>query len=89
MEINCSSDTVQYITALKLEVNGSIIAIGDNQSVSYSFIPNRKDHMTIYKCADSKHSSIHIEVKLLIRCKYLPKRFCFLETVIAYFFFSK
>ncbi|CAC5400756.1 unnamed protein product [Mytilus coruscus] len=68
MEINCSSDTEQYITALKIESNGSVIAIGDNQSVSFSFLPNRKDHMTKYKCVDSTHSSIMLEVNLVIRC---------------------
>ncbi|CAC5421328.1 HMCN [Mytilus coruscus] len=71
LDINCTSDTTQIITALKLESNGTIKAIGDNQTVSYSFIPDRTDHMTKYKCMDSAHSSIMIEVKLIIR--YAPE----------------
>ncbi|CAC5386336.1 unnamed protein product [Mytilus coruscus] len=70
MNINCSSDTKQYITALKIESNGTVKAIGDNQTVSFSFIPDRTDHMTIYKCLDIIHSSIMIEVELYIR--YAP-----------------
>ncbi|VDI35301.1 Hypothetical predicted protein [Mytilus galloprovincialis] len=70
MEINCSTDKAQYITALKIESNGSILAIGDNQSVSYSFIPKRTDHLTSYTCVDNTHSSIMIEVTLIIR--YAP-----------------
>ncbi|CAG2208424.1 unnamed protein product [Mytilus edulis] len=66
IRIICSTDTGQYITALTLESNGSIKAIGDNQTVSYSFIPNRTDHLTKLKCVDSKHSSIMIEVELTI-----------------------
>lgn len=70
MEIHCSSFTVQYITALKIKTNGSVIAIGDNQSVSFSLIPDRTDHLTKYKCVDSTHSSIMVEVKMIINCKY-------------------
>ncbi|CAG2185954.1 unnamed protein product [Mytilus edulis] len=70
MEIKCSTDKAQYITALKIESNGSILAIGDNQSVSYSFIPKRTDHLTSYTCVDNTHSSIMIEVTLIIR--YAP-----------------
>ncbi|CAC5391387.1 unnamed protein product [Mytilus coruscus] len=70
MEINCSTDTEQYISTLKLESNGSIRAIGNNHTVSYSFIPDRTDHMTKYKCVDSTQSSIMIEVTLIIR--YAP-----------------
>ncbi|CAG2208423.1 unnamed protein product [Mytilus edulis] len=70
IEIVCSCDTEQYITALTLESNGTIKAIGDNQTVSYSFIPDRTDHLTTYQCVDSKHSSIMIEVELSI--KYAP-----------------
>ncbi|VDI04034.1 Hypothetical predicted protein, partial [Mytilus galloprovincialis] len=68
IEIKCSSDTEQYIDALKIESNGSIVAMGDNQSVSYSFIPKRTDHLTSYTCVDITHSSIMIEVKLNINC---------------------
>lgn len=71
MEINCSSDTEQFITALKLESNNSIKAVGDNQSVSYTFKPDRTDHLTKYKCVDSKELSMMIEVKLIILCKYV------------------
>ncbi|VDI21736.1 Hypothetical predicted protein [Mytilus galloprovincialis] len=70
MEIKCSTDTVQYITGLHIESNGSIMAIGDNQSVSFLFIPDRTDHLTTYKCVDITHSSIMTEVKLIIR--YAP-----------------
>ncbi|CAC5416909.1 unnamed protein product [Mytilus coruscus] len=70
MEINCSSDTSQYITALKIESNDSIKAIGDNQFVSFSFIPDRTDHLTKYKCVDITHAAIMIEVELIIR--YTP-----------------
>ncbi|VDI46743.1 Hypothetical predicted protein [Mytilus galloprovincialis] len=70
MKINCSTDKAQYITALKIESNGSILAIGDNQSVSYSFIPKRTDHLTSYTCVDITHSSIMIEATLIIR--YAP-----------------
>ncbi|CAG2185956.1 unnamed protein product [Mytilus edulis] len=75
MEINCSTDKAQYITALKIESNGSILAIGDNQSVSYSFIPKRTDHLTSYTCVDITHSSIMIEVTLIIRCPVVKGRF--------------
>ncbi|VDI46711.1 Hypothetical predicted protein [Mytilus galloprovincialis] len=68
VEINCSTDTEQYITALKLESNGSTIAVGDNLSVSYSFIPDRTDHLTKYKCVEGTQSSIMIETTLFIRC---------------------
>ncbi|VDI33492.1 Hypothetical predicted protein [Mytilus galloprovincialis] len=67
MEIKCSTNTVQYITGLHIESNGSIMEIGDNQSVSFLFIPNRTDHLTTYKCVDITHSSIMTEVKLIIR----------------------
>ncbi|CAG2214086.1 unnamed protein product [Mytilus edulis] len=70
LDINCTSVTRKFITALKLEVNRSIIAIGDNHSVRYSFTPDRSNHLTKYKCVDSTHSSILIEVTLLIR--YAP-----------------
>ncbi|XP_052084700.1 uncharacterized protein LOC127721926 [Mytilus californianus] len=70
MEIKCSSDTVQYITALLIESNELIKAIGDNYSVSYSFKPDRTDHLTKYKCMDITHSSIVIEVQLIVR--YAP-----------------
>ncbi|VDI51310.1 Hypothetical predicted protein, partial [Mytilus galloprovincialis] len=66
MEIVCSSDTEQYITALTLESNGTVKAIGDNQTVSYSFTPDRSDHLTKYQCVDGKHSSIMVEVELSI-----------------------
>lgn len=72
MEINCSTDTPQYTTALKIESNETIKAIGDNQSVSYTFKPDRTDHLTKYKCVDSSHASIIIEVELIIKCKYEP-----------------
>ncbi|CAG2214088.1 unnamed protein product [Mytilus edulis] len=55
-----------YITALTLESNGTVKAIGDNQTVSYSFTPDRSDHLTKYQCVDSKHSSIMVEVELSI-----------------------
>lgn len=71
MEINCYSDTPESITALQMESNRSIKAIGDNQSVSYSFIPLRTDHLSTYKCVDSTHSTIMIEIKLIIMCKYM------------------
>lgn len=71
LDINCTSVTGKFITALKLEVNGSIIEIGDNRSVNYSFTPDRTDHLTKYKCLDITHSSIMIEVTLSIRCKYV------------------
>lgn len=71
MKINCSTDTVQYITALKIESDGSIKAIGDNKTVSYSFIPDREDHLTKYKCVDSTHVSIMSETILTIMCKYV------------------
>ncbi|CAC5385445.1 unnamed protein product [Mytilus coruscus] len=71
MEIHCISNTEQYNTDLKIETNGTVKATGDNKSVSYLFIPDTTDHLTIYKCVDSTHSSIMIEVKLIIRFKYL------------------
>lgn len=70
MEISCLSDTEQYITALKLESQGSLKAVGDNRSVSYLFIPDITDHLTAYTCVDSTHSSIMTEVKVIIMCKY-------------------
>ncbi|VDI38099.1 Hypothetical predicted protein [Mytilus galloprovincialis] len=76
IEIVCSCDTEQYITALTLKSNGTIKAIGDNQTVSYSFTPDRSDHLTKYQCVDSKHSSIMIEVELSI--KYAPVVACHL-----------
>ncbi|CAC5391385.1 unnamed protein product [Mytilus coruscus] len=66
MDIKCSSDTKKYITALNIVSNGTVKAIGDNQTVSYSFIPDRTDHLTKYQCVDSKHSSIMVEVELSI-----------------------
>lgn len=68
LDINCISAANKIITSLQLELNGSIIAIGDNQSVSYSFTPDRTDHLTKYQCEDSTHSSIMIAVTLVIRC---------------------
>ncbi|VDI71493.1 Hypothetical predicted protein [Mytilus galloprovincialis] len=68
IHIICGSNAEQFITALTLESNGTIKAIGDNQTVSYSFIPDRTDHLTKYQCVDSKHLSIMIEVELRIRC---------------------
>ncbi|XP_071139037.1 uncharacterized protein [Mytilus edulis] len=70
LDIICSSDPDQYITELTLESNGTVKAIGDNQTVSYLFIPYRTDHLTKYQCLDSKHSSIMIEVELIIQ--YAP-----------------
>ncbi|CAG2232484.1 unnamed protein product [Mytilus edulis] len=67
LDINCTSVTGKFITALKLEVNGSIIETGDNRSVNYSFTPDRTDHLSKYKCLDITHSSIKIEVTLNIR----------------------
>ncbi|CAG2226348.1 unnamed protein product [Mytilus edulis] len=70
LDINCISAANKIITSLQLKLNGSIIAIGDNQSVSYSFTPDRTDHLTKYQCEDSTHSSIMIAVTLVIR--YAP-----------------
>ncbi|CAC5421334.1 unnamed protein product [Mytilus coruscus] len=70
MEIKCSADRGQIITALQLESHGTIKAIGDKQSVSYSLRPDRTDHLSKYKCVDSTHSSIMIEIELFI--KYPP-----------------
>ncbi|CAC5382331.1 unnamed protein product [Mytilus coruscus] len=72
LDITCSSDTGQFIAALVLESSETIKAIGDNHSVSYSFKPDRTDHLSKYKCVDSKRSSIMIEITLFIRCKYGP-----------------
>lgn len=71
LDINCASETGQYITALKLESNGTVNAIGDHQNVNFSFIPDRTDHLTKYRCVDSSHSSLMVEVELSIRCKYV------------------
>ncbi|CAC5382518.1 unnamed protein product [Mytilus coruscus] len=68
LDITCSSDTGQFIAALVLESNETIKAIGDNQSVSYSFKPDRTDHLSKYKCVDNNRSSIMIEITLFIRC---------------------
>lgn len=70
MEIKCLSATKEIITALRLETYGTIKAIGDKQSVSYSFKPDRTDHLSKYKCVESTHTSIMIEVELFIKCKY-------------------
>lgn len=70
LDINCASETGQYLTALKLESNGTVKDIGDHQNVSYSIIPDRTDHLTKYRCVDSTHLSIMVEVELSIRCKY-------------------
>ncbi|VDI21745.1 Hypothetical predicted protein [Mytilus galloprovincialis] len=67
IKIVCSSDTGQLITSLVLESIGTIKAIGDNQSVSFSFIPDRTDHLRKYTCKDSTHSSIMIQVDLIIK----------------------
>lgn len=56
--ITCYSDTEQYITALKLESNGTTVATGDNQSVNYTFVPDRTNHLTKYKCMDKRKPSI-------------------------------
>lgn len=79
MEINCSSYTAQYITALKIEANELIMAIGDNHSVSYSFVPDRTDHLTKYKCLDITHSLIMIEVQVIVRCKYEQSDICIVD----------
>ncbi|VDI21739.1 Hypothetical predicted protein [Mytilus galloprovincialis] len=96
IRIICSTDTGQYITALTLESNGSTKAIGDNQTVSYSFIPNRTDHLTKFQCVDSKHSSIMIEVELTIRCppvfasenKYLKTGTVGLSITMSFYIYS-
>ncbi|CAC5397789.1 unnamed protein product [Mytilus coruscus] len=67
LKIKCFSDRVQKITELKLESNGTIISTGDHTSVSYSFMPDRRDHLTKYKCTQSY---LMIEVTLVIR--YAP-----------------
>lgn len=51
--ITCYSDT-----ALKLESNRTTVATGDNQSVSYTFVPDRTNHLTKYKCMDKRKPSI-------------------------------
>ncbi|CAC5421333.1 unnamed protein product [Mytilus coruscus] len=66
MTITCSSDNEQYITALTLESNNTTIAVGDNQTVDFKFIPNRNDHLSRYKCKDVIQSSITIEVELIV-----------------------
>ncbi|VDI51296.1 Hypothetical predicted protein [Mytilus galloprovincialis] len=68
MTITCFSDTDQYITALRLELNGTAVALGDNQTVDFKFKPDRKDHLSRYKCEDVIQSSITIEVKLIVTC---------------------
>lgn len=70
MEVNCTSKTAQYNTALMIKTNGIVKTIGNKQSVSYLFIPDRTDHLTTYTCVDSTHSSIMIEVQLFIRSKF-------------------
>ncbi|CAG2190820.1 unnamed protein product [Mytilus edulis] len=67
IEIICSSDPDQYITELTLKSNGTVKAIGDNQTVSFSFIPDRTDHRRKFQCVDSNHSSIMVEVELTIK----------------------
>lgn len=57
-----------------LASNGTVKAIGDNITVTYSFIPDRTDHLTTYQCVDSKHSSIMIKVELTVRCKYVGQK---------------
>lgn len=81
IEIRCSSVKIQFSQALKIESNGKIKAIGDNQSVSYLFIPDRTDHRTKYKCMPITPSSIVAEVKLFIRCKYVHSCQYNLETL--------
>ncbi|CAG2256693.1 unnamed protein product [Mytilus edulis] len=66
MTITCFSDTDKYITALRLELNGTAVALGDNQTVDFKFKPDRKDHLSRYKCEDVIQSSITIEVKLIV-----------------------
>lgn len=73
MDIKCFSDTTKYISALDIVSNGTVKAIGNNKTVSYSFIPDRTDHLTKYQCVDRKHSSIRVEVELSIMCKYVGK----------------
>ncbi|CAC5382521.1 unnamed protein product [Mytilus coruscus] len=68
MTITCYSDTEQYITALQLESNGTGIALGDNQTVDITFIPDRTDHLSMYKCVDIIQSAITIEVQLIVTC---------------------
>ncbi|VDI62939.1 Hypothetical predicted protein [Mytilus galloprovincialis] len=71
MTITCFSDTDKYITALRLELNGTAVALGDNQTVDFKFKPDRKDHLSRYKCEDLIQSSITIEVKLIVT--YAPE----------------
>ncbi|CAG2208416.1 unnamed protein product [Mytilus edulis] len=75
LDIICFSDPEQYITELTLKSNGTVKAIGDNQTVSFSFIPYRTDHLTKFQCVDSNHSSIMIEVELSIRCSAVTVRY--------------
>ncbi|VDI46712.1 Hypothetical predicted protein [Mytilus galloprovincialis] len=70
LHIICSSDPDRYITELTLKSNGTVKAIGDNHTVSFSFIPDRTDHRRKFQCVDSNHSSIMVEVELSIR--YAP-----------------
>ncbi|CAG2208418.1 unnamed protein product [Mytilus edulis] len=71
MTITCSSENEEYITALKLETNGTVIALGDNQTVDFKFKPDRKDHLSRYTCKDVMQSSITIEVQLIVT--YAPE----------------
>ncbi|VDI33491.1 Hypothetical predicted protein [Mytilus galloprovincialis] len=71
MTITCSSENEEYITALKLERNGTVIALGDNQTVDLKFKPDRKDHLSRYTCKDVMQSSITIEVQLIVT--YAPE----------------
>ncbi|CAC5398587.1 unnamed protein product [Mytilus coruscus] len=78
MEIKCSSHKPRYVyfwVALIITSNGSFKAIGYNQSVSYSFIPNRTDHLTTYKCEPTALLSISAEVKLIIKLNLSDKTF--------------
>ncbi|VDI16323.1 Hypothetical predicted protein [Mytilus galloprovincialis] len=70
LTITCKADTEQFITALKLESNETTVAIGDNQSVIYTFVPDRTNHLTKYQCMDKTKPSIMIEVQLTIN--YAP-----------------
>ncbi|CAG2242066.1 unnamed protein product [Mytilus edulis] len=68
MTITCSSDNEEFITALKLETNGTVLALGDNQTVNFKHTPDRKYHLTRFKCEDVIQSSITIEVELIVTC---------------------
>ncbi|VDI69596.1 Hypothetical predicted protein, partial [Mytilus galloprovincialis] len=71
MTITCSSDNEEFITALKLETNGTVLALGDNQTVDFKLTPDRKYHLTRFKCEDVIQSSITIEVELIVT--YAPE----------------